>query len=291
MKTVGDLGTTHVQNEISVPVTGEIDEKLRESKESKIHKAEEERLSHTDIHKINPEDRNSNTLHLKDIRNEENERHLTNQNINISQERDLQKHGFHTMNNLHGDGVSERSQINHSHHGNRQDRGGNSGNVLNMRSNNNNFNNIPSRYNLYDKKLDLDLYENRNDSTTKELIKKLAEINKCENEISVKYCDHMIHEEIPLKTCTKEKTRNLCCAVSDYCMSYFTYDSEEYYNCTKREFDDPSYTCFRKEAFSSMIFKFLITNKIYYYFYTYKTAKVTIKKINFSLIFFFFFSF
>lgn len=124
MKTVGDLGTTHVQNEISVPVTGEIDEKLRESKESKIHKAEEERLSHTDIHKINPEDRNSNTLHLKDIRNEENERHLTNQNINISQERDLQKHGFHTMNNLHGDGVSERSQINHSHHGNRQDRGG-----------------------------------------------------------------------------------------------------------------------------------------------------------------------
>nr|2RJI_A Chain A, Erythrocyte binding antigen 175 [Plasmodium falciparum]2RJI_B Chain B, Erythrocyte binding antigen 175 [Plasmodium falciparum] len=83
------------------------------------------------------------------------------------------------------------------------------------------------------------------DSTTKELIKKLAEINKCENEISAKYCDHMIHEEIPLKTCTKEKTRNLCCAVSDYCMSYFTYDSEEYYDCTKREFDDPSYTCFR----------------------------------------------
>ncbi|SOV83906.1 erythrocyte binding antigen-175 [Plasmodium reichenowi] len=246
MKTVGDLGTIHVQNEINDSVTGE-------NKEQTIHGDEGVRLSHKDIHKINLEDKNSNILHLKDMRNEENERkQLANQNINISQQRDLQEHGFHTMNNLHGDGVSEGSQINHGNPVKRQDRGKPSGNVLNMGSNNNNFNNIPSRYNLYDKKLNLDLYVNRNDSTTKELIKKLAEINKCENEISAKYCSDMIDKEIPLKTCTKEKTINLCCAVADYCLSYFTYDSKEYSNCTKREFEDPSYTCFRKKGFSSM---------------------------------------
>ncbi|SPJ09188.1 erythrocyte binding antigen-175 [Plasmodium sp. DRC-Itaito] len=253
MKTVRDLGATNVQKEMNVPVTEEGDEKLRGSKEQKIHEGEGERLSHTDIHKINPEDKISDKSSLKDMERSKNVRtQIPNQNINISQERDLQKHKFDIMNNVHGDGVSEKNQINHGHHGKRQDWGNNSRSVLSTGSNDTNFNNTPSRYNLNDEKLNLEPYENRNDSTTKELIKKLAEINKCENEISAKYCAHMVDVQIPSKTCTKEKTKNMCCAVSDYCMRYFTYGSKEYSNCTKREFEDPSYTCFRKESFSSM---------------------------------------
>ncbi|SOS77863.1 erythrocyte binding antigen-175 [Plasmodium sp. gorilla clade G1] len=248
-----DLENTDIQEEMNSHVTKENDEQLRKSKEEENIKGANGNPSYTNVDKIRHADRNDQTLPLEDMRNEEKERrHLTNHYINIGQERDLQEHRFHSMNNPHGDEVSERSQINHDYPVKRQDRGKISRNVLNMGSNDNNFNNIPSRYNLYDKKLDLDLYENRNDSTTKELIKKLAEINNCENEISAKYCDHMIHEKIPSKTCPKEKTRNLCCAVADYCLSYFTYGSKEYSKCTKREFEDPSYTCFRKEAFSSM---------------------------------------
>ncbi|SOV22092.1 erythrocyte binding antigen-175 [Plasmodium sp. DRC-Itaito] len=244
---VRDLEKANVQKEMNLPDTKENHEQLRESKKEEIVKDSKGNPSDTHV------DRNDHILPLKDMVNGENERRqLQNPNISIGEERHLQEHKFHTMNNLHGTRGSEKNQINHGHHGKRHDLGNNSKSVLSTESNDPNFNNTPGRYNLNGEKLNIEGYQNRDDVRTREEIKKLAEINKCENKISEKYCSHIIEEKIKSNICSIEKTRNMCCAVSDYCMRYFTYDSKEYYDCTNKEFRDPSYICFRKEAFSRM---------------------------------------
>ncbi|SOV75255.1 erythrocyte binding antigen-175 [Plasmodium sp. gorilla clade G3] len=228
-------------------------EPLRDVKEKAIDNGAKENEPHTNGHNVKTVDKNGHVLHLKDMKRSEKESvQIPTQNISIGQKKNLQEHKFNTRNNIQEHGSPEKNQNTPGFHGRRNDMVNHSNSVLSAGSNVSNLNNTQGSYNLNDQKLNLELYEKRDVITTRKEIKESADRNKCENEISAKYCAHMVDEKIPSKICSKEKTRNMCCAVSDYCMRYFTYGSEEYYNCTKKEFEDPSYICFRKEAFSSM---------------------------------------
>ncbi|SOV13261.1 erythrocyte binding antigen-175 [Plasmodium sp. gorilla clade G2] len=227
-------------------------EKQRQSKEQEILKGLKGNQHRTNVDNIKPVDKNHPKLPLEVMNKTEEERkQLSKENISIGQEKKLQKHKFDTSYNLQGHVSPEKNPHNTGFH-RRTDLVNHSNSVLSAGTNVTNLNNTRHKYDLKDEKLNIELYQKRNDKVTREEIKELAEKNKCKNKISEEYCSHMIEDEIKSNICSIEKTKNMCCAVSDYCMRYFTYGSKEYSDCTKKEFEDPSYICFRKEAFSRM---------------------------------------
>ncbi|KEG02405.1 hypothetical protein YYE_03144 [Plasmodium vinckei vinckei] len=101
------------------------------------------------------------------------------------------------------------------------------------------------------KKLDESEYKSRNVNNTRNKIINLAKENMCINDISSKYCDYM-KDKISSGSCSNNERKQLCCSISDYCLNYFDYNSNKYYDCTKNEFSDPSYKCFNNEEYSSI---------------------------------------
>ncbi|VUC55554.1 membrane associated erythrocyte binding-like protein [Plasmodium berghei ANKA] len=103
------------------------------------------------------------------------------------------------------------------------------------------------------KKLDEAEYKSRNIDSTRNKIISMSKENMCINDISSKYCDYM-KDKISSGSCSNDERKQLCCSISDYCLNYFDYNSNKYYDCTKREFSDPLYKCFSKEEYSITFF-------------------------------------
>ncbi|SCM01381.1 merozoite adhesive erythrocytic binding protein [Plasmodium chabaudi chabaudi] len=103
------------------------------------------------------------------------------------------------------------------------------------------------------KKLDEAEYKSRNINNTRNKIISMSKENMCVNDISSKYCDYM-KDKISSGSCSDNKRKQLCCSISDYCLKYFDYNSNKYYDCTKREFSDPSYKCFNNEEHSKTVY-------------------------------------
>ncbi|SOV16146.1 merozoite adhesive erythrocytic binding protein [Plasmodium sp. gorilla clade G2] len=102
-------------------------------------------------------------------------------------------------------------------------------------------------------KLDVEEYKKRDVKETREKIIKISKTNMCNNDFSSKYCDYM-KDSISSGTCSNEERKNLCCSISDFCLQYFDHNSNKYYDCTKKEFADPLYRCFKKKEFSNMVY-------------------------------------
>ncbi|SOV23549.1 merozoite adhesive erythrocytic binding protein [Plasmodium sp. DRC-Itaito] len=102
-------------------------------------------------------------------------------------------------------------------------------------------------------KLDVEEYKKRDVKETREQIIKISKTNMCNNDFSSKYCDYM-KDSISSGTCSNEERKNLCCSISDFCLQYFDHNSNKYYDCTKKEFADPLYRCFKKKEFSNMVY-------------------------------------
>ncbi|ETW60852.1 hypothetical protein PFMC_03551 [Plasmodium falciparum CAMP/Malaysia] len=114
----------------------------------------------------------------------------------------------------------------------------------NMKGNNNDI--------IYTK-LDVEEYKKRDVNETREKIIKISKKNMCNNDFSSKYCDYM-KDNISSGTCSNEERKSLCCSISDFCLKYFDHNSNKYYDCTKIEFADPLYRCFKKKEFSNMVY-------------------------------------
>ncbi|GAW84276.1 Duffy receptor precursor [Plasmodium gonderi] len=102
---------------------------------------------------------------------------------------------------------------------------------------------------LNNDKLNINEYKHRDINTTREKIVLLSKVNKCSNNISLKYCNSVEHK-IYSNSCSKDERKHLCCTISDFCLNYFVAYSYEYYSCLKKEFDDPLYKCFTKDSVS-----------------------------------------
>ncbi|ANQ10625.1 receptor gamma form [Plasmodium coatneyi] len=102
-------------------------------------------------------------------------------------------------------------------------------------------------------KLDIKQYENRDVNATREKIILMSEVSKCNNSVSLKYCNS-IEDRMSSSTCSKDERTNLCCSISDFCLNYFEVYSYDYHNCMKNEFEDPSYKCFTKGSFTSVAY-------------------------------------
>ncbi|CAD2092356.1 merozoite adhesive erythrocytic binding protein [Plasmodium vinckei lentum] len=103
------------------------------------------------------------------------------------------------------------------------------------------------------KKLDESEYKSRNVNNTRNKIINMAKENMCVNDISSKYCDYM-KDKISSGSCSNNERKQLCCSISDYCLNYFDYNSNKYYDCTKIEFSDPLYKCFNNEEHSKTVY-------------------------------------
>ncbi|CAD2105236.1 merozoite adhesive erythrocytic binding protein [Plasmodium vinckei] len=103
------------------------------------------------------------------------------------------------------------------------------------------------------KKLDESEYKSRNVNNTRNKIINMAKENMCVNDISSKYCDYM-KDRISSGGCSNNERKQLCCSISDYCLNYFDYNSNKYYDCTKNEFSDPLYKCFNNEEHSKTVY-------------------------------------
>ncbi|CAD2092309.1 merozoite adhesive erythrocytic binding protein [Plasmodium vinckei brucechwatti] len=103
------------------------------------------------------------------------------------------------------------------------------------------------------KKLDESEYKSRNVNNTRNKITSMAKENMCANDISSKYCDYM-KDKISSGSCSNNERKQLCCSISDYCLNYFDYNSNKYYDCTKNEFSDPLYKCFNNEEYSKTVY-------------------------------------
>nr|P50493.1 RecName: Full=Duffy receptor beta form; AltName: Full=Erythrocyte-binding protein; Flags: Precursor [Plasmodium knowlesi]AAA29603.1 erythrocyte binding protein [Plasmodium knowlesi] len=110
---------------------------------------------------------------------------------------------------------------------------------------NSNSNELYSHNNLNNRKLNIDQYEHRDVKATREKIILMSEVNKCNNRASLKYCN-TIEDRMLSSTCSRERSKNLCCSISDFCLNYFELYPYEFYNCMKKEFEDSSYECFTK---------------------------------------------
>nr|P22545.2 RecName: Full=Duffy receptor alpha form; AltName: Full=Erythrocyte-binding protein; Flags: Precursor [Plasmodium knowlesi]AAA29602.1 erythrocyte binding protein [Plasmodium knowlesi] len=118
---------------------------------------------------------------------------------------------------------------------------------------NSNSNELYSHNNLNNRKLNRDQYEHRDVKATREKIILMSEVNKCNNRASVKYCN-TIEDRMLSSTCSRERRKNLCCSISDFCLNYFELYSYEFYNCMKKEFEDPSYECFTKGSSTGIVY-------------------------------------
>ncbi|KJP85038.1 hypothetical protein AK88_05322, partial [Plasmodium fragile] len=123
-------------------------------------------------------------------------------------------------------------------------------------------NHLNSLNNLSNVKLDIKGYEHRDVNATRQEIIYLSEVHKCDNSISLMYCKY-IEDRMSSSSCSTEKSKNLCCSISDFCLKYFVVASDEYFNCMKREFEDPSYKCFTKGSFRGM-YKMMINRRACY---------------------------
>ncbi|VTZ78219.1 membrane associated erythrocyte binding-like protein [Plasmodium yoelii] len=103
------------------------------------------------------------------------------------------------------------------------------------------------------KKLDEEEYKSRNIDNTRNKIISMSKENMCTNDVSSKYCDYM-KDKISSGNCSNDERKQLCCSISDYCLNYFDYNSNKYYDCTKKEFSDPLYKCFSNEEYSITFF-------------------------------------
>ncbi|KOB86852.1 hypothetical protein PFDG_02765 [Plasmodium falciparum Dd2] len=107
-------------------------------------------------------------------------------------------------------------------------------------------------YNNLSSEEKMEQYNNRDASKDREEILNRSNTNTCSNEHSLKYCQYMERNKNLLETCSEDKRLHLCCEISDYCLKFFNPKSIEYFDCTQKEFDDPTYNCFRKQRFTSM---------------------------------------
>nr|CAA72206.1 erythrocyte binding protein [Plasmodium cynomolgi bastianelli] len=177
-------------------------------------------------------------------------------NKNGGSEKDLQKHDFENNDMLNAEPNYGQTTDAEGHHRDsiQNDKGEwrkhmNKG-AFTKNPNNNHLN---SHNNLNNGKLDIKEYKYRDVNATREKIIYMSEVRKCNNNISLNYCNS-VEDKISSNTCSREKSKNLCCSISDFCLNYFEVYSYEYHNCMKKEFDDPSYKCFAKGSFRKAYF-------------------------------------
>nr|BAM17299.1 duffy binding protein [Plasmodium fieldi] len=175
-------------------------------------------------------------------------------NKNGGNEKDLQKHDFRNNDMPNEESNSDQTTDAEGHHRDsiKNDKAErrkhmNKGTFIK----NPNSNHLNSHNNLSNGKLDIKEYEYRDVNATREKIIFMSEARKCNNNISLKYCNS-IEDKISSNTCSREKSKNLCCSISDFCLNYFEVYSYEYHKCMKKEFEDPSYKCFTKGGFTDM---------------------------------------
>nr|BAM17300.1 duffy binding protein [Plasmodium simiovale] len=175
-------------------------------------------------------------------------------NKNGGNEKDLQKHDFKNNDMPNEESNSNQTTDAEGHHRDsiKDDKAErrkhmNKGTFIK----NPNSNHLNGHNNLSNGKLDIKEYEYRDVNATREKIIFMSEARKCNNNISLKYCNS-IEDKISSKTCSREKSKNLCCSISDFCLNYFEVYSYEYHKCMKKEFEDPSYKCFTKGSSTDM---------------------------------------
>ncbi|KMZ92880.1 hypothetical protein PVMG_05440 [Plasmodium vivax Mauritania I] len=122
----------------------------------------------------------------------------------------------------------------------------------NMGSENPNSNNAPRNYESRDDKLDKNEYIKRDAEKTREEIINLSKKNPCTVDVSSDFCDYMM-KNISFGNCSDGERKGLCCSISNYCLKYFDYNSNDYYTCANEEFGQKDYKCFRKSKASSML--------------------------------------
>ncbi|CAD2100990.1 duffy-binding protein [Plasmodium vinckei brucechwatti] len=103
------------------------------------------------------------------------------------------------------------------------------------------------------KKLEIYEYEHRDIKKTRDSIITLATANVCNNNPALEYCKS-INNKYSHGVCPKNKTQNLCCSISNYCIKFFNINSKKYYDCMNKEFMDPSYECFQKASYSNQYY-------------------------------------
>ncbi|SPJ11740.1 erythrocyte binding antigen-140 [Plasmodium sp. DRC-Itaito] len=118
-----------------------------------------------------------------------------------------------------------------------------------------NYEDHPTRSNFSsenDDKKYIEEYNSRDIKRVREEIIKLSKQNKCDNEYSMEYCTYSDERNSTKGPCSREERKKLCCQISDYCLKYFNFYSNEYYNCIKSELKGPEYKCFKSEGQSNM---------------------------------------
>nr|AFM44716.1 Duffy-binding protein 1 [Plasmodium cynomolgi] len=172
-------------------------------------------------------------------------------NKNGGSEKDLQKHDFENNDIPNEESSYDQTTDAEGHHRDsiKNDKGEwrkhmNQGTF----TKNTNSNHLNSHNNLSNGKLYIKEYKYRDVNETREKIISMSQVRKCNNNISLNYCNS-VEDKISSNTCSREKSKNLCCSISDFCLNYFEVYSYEYHNCMKKEFDDPSYKCFAKGSF------------------------------------------
>ncbi|CAD2111748.1 duffy-binding protein [Plasmodium vinckei] len=103
------------------------------------------------------------------------------------------------------------------------------------------------------KKLEIYEYEHRDIKKTRDSIITLATANVCNDNPAFEYCKS-INNKYSHGVCPKNKTQNLCCSISNYCIKFFNINSKKYYDCMNKEFTDPSYECFQKSIYSNQYY-------------------------------------
>ncbi|SBS86018.1 MAEBL, partial [Plasmodium malariae] len=176
-----------------------------------------------------------------------------------SESKDFKKHNFNSINrsnyeeNSQNNSNSEIYNKEHFEEGVKEDkiRTEIEDNGFGIETTNKSY--LPSNNNNNYEKSSVDEYKFRDVIKTREEIINSSKNNTCSNVVSSKYCDFM-KDSISSGTCSNEERKYLCCSISDYCLKFFDYNSNKYYDCTKKEFDDPSYKCFKKGDFSNMAY-------------------------------------
>ncbi|GAB65595.1 Duffy binding protein 1 [Plasmodium cynomolgi strain B] len=173
-------------------------------------------------------------------------------NENEGSEKDLQKHDFtnNDMPNEEPNSAQTTDAEGHHRYSMKNDNGEmrkhmNKGTF----TKNPNSNQLNSHNDLSNGKLDIKEYKYRDVNATREKIIYMSEVRRCNNNISLNYCNS-VKDKMSSNTCSREKSKNLCCSISDYCLNYFEVYTNEYHNCMKKEFEDPSYKCFTKGGFT-----------------------------------------
>ncbi|KJP88318.1 hypothetical protein AK88_02099, partial [Plasmodium fragile] len=173
---------------------------------------------------------------------------------NEETEKDLQEHDFRNEDMPNGEPNLKQTTGARGHHKDSIRNGKAEGTE---HKNEYNFTKNPNRHhvnslnNLSNGKLNIEEYEHRDVNATRERIIFLSGIHKCNNNISLMYCESIEHRR-SASTCSRERSKHLCCSISDFCLNYFEVNSHDYVNCMKKEFEDPLYKCFTRRSFTGM---------------------------------------